>query len=217
MLSSGCLNINIVTYLKNIHLKGYREELTETELVRLAKSGDKKAFADLVSTYSDRIFNLALRILRNREDAEDVLQETFLTVLQKLDTFDGRSNFFTWIYRIGTNASLMKLRKKKLVFAEVPENPDLGPSHEDQIFVDWSQDPSFNIQNEEIKKTIDAAISQLSDIYRSVFILRDIEQLSIKETSNILNISEENVKIRLRRARLFLRDKLSEHYEGSVI
>jgi RNA polymerase sigma-70 factor (ECF subfamily) len=191
--------------------------LTETEIVRRAKKGDKKAFAELVSTYNERIYNLALRILRNREDAEDVLQETFLTVLQKLDTFDGRSNFFTWIYRIGTNASLMKLRKKKLIFADLPENPDLGPRHDEQIFVDWSQDPSFNIQNEEIKKTIDTAIRQLSEIYRSVFILRDIEQLSIRETSKILNISEENVKIRLRRARLFLRDTISEHYEGSVV
>ena len=191
--------------------------MSETEIVRKAKEGDKKAFAELVSTYSERIYNLALRILRNREDAEDVLQETFLTVLQKLSTFDGRSSFFTWIYRIATNASLMKLRKKKLVFAEIPENPDLSPKHEEQLFVDWSQDPSFNIQNEEIKKIINTSISQLSEIYRSVFVLRDIEHLSIRETSKILSVSEENVKIRLRRARLFLRDKISEYYEGSVL
>lgn len=191
--------------------------MTETDVVRKAKKGDKEAFAELVTNYSERIYNLALRILRNREDAEDVLQETFLTVIQKLNTFDGRSNFFTWIYRIATNVSLMKLRKKRLVFAELPENPDLGPRHEERIIVDWSQDPSFNIQNEEIKKIIDTAINQLSEIYRTVFILRDIEQLSIKETSKILDISEENVKIRLRRARMFLRDKISEYYEGSVV
>lgn len=191
--------------------------MTETDVVRKAKKGDKEAFSELVTNYSERIYNLALRILRNREDAEDVLQETFLTVLQKLDTFDGRSNFFTWIYRITTNASLMKLRKKRLVFAELPENPDLGPRHDERIIVDWSQDPSFNIQNEEIKKIIDTAINQLSEIYRTVFILRDIEQLSIKETSKILNISEENVKIRLKRARMFLRDKISQYYEGSVV
>ena len=191
--------------------------MTETDVVRKAKNGDKEAFSELVTIYSDRIYNLALRILRNREDAEDVLQETFLTVLQKLNTFDGRSNFFTWIYRIATNASLMKLRKKRLVFAELPENPDLGPRYEEQNIVDWSQDPSFNIQNEEIKKIIDKAINQLSEIYRTVFILRDIEQLSIKETSKILIISEENVKIRLKRARMFLRDKISQYYEGSVV
>lgn len=191
--------------------------MSETEIVRKAKDGNQQAIAELVVTYSDRIYNLALRILRNREDAEDVLQETFLTVIQKLNTFDGRSNFFTWIYRIATNASLMKLRKKKLVFTDPPENPDMGTRHEDEKFVDWSQDPSFNIQNKEIKKIIDSSINQLSDIYRSVFILRDIEDLSIKETSKILDITEENVKIRLRRARLFLREKISEYYEGGVI
>ena len=191
--------------------------MTESDVVRRAKEGDKQAFAELVSTYNERIYNLALRILRNREDAEDILQETFLTVLQKLNTFDGRSNFFTWIYRIATNAALMKLRKKKLVYADVPDNPDLSSRNEERSFVDWSQDPLITIQNKEIKEIIDSAISQLSDLYRSVFILRDIEQLSIRETSKILNISEENVKIRLRRARLFLREKIQEYYEGSVL
>lgn len=191
--------------------------MSEIELVKKAKQGDKKAFAKLVSDYSERIYNLALRILRNREDAEDVLQETFLTVLQKLNTFDGRSNFFTWIYRIATNASLMKLRKKKLVFTELTDNPEMGQRFEDQVFVDWSQDPSMNIQNREIKKIIDQAINELSDIYRTVFILRDIEQLSIRDTSKILNITEENVKIRLRRARLFLRDRISQYYEEGAV
>lgn len=191
--------------------------MTEAEVVRKAKQGNEEAFAELVNSYSERIYNLALRILRNREDAEDVLQETFITVLQKLSTFDGRSNFFTWIYRIATNASLMKLRKKKLVFADLPENPDMGVRPEEEKFVDWSQDPSFSIQNEEIKKIINSSISQLSEIYRTVFILRDIEDLSIRETGKILNITEENVKIRLRRARLFLREKISEYYEGGVI
>lgn len=191
--------------------------MLETELVKKAKQGDKKAFAKLVSDYNERIYNLALRILRNREDAEDVLQETFLTVHQKLDTFDGRSNFFTWIYRIATNASLMKLRKKRQVFTELPDHPEMGPRFENQVFVDWSQDPSLNVQKKEIKRIIDKAINELSDIYRTVFVLRDIEHLSIRDTSKILNISEENVKIRLRRARLFLRDKISQYYEEGVL
>jgi RNA polymerase sigma-70 factor (ECF subfamily) len=187
--------------------------VTEKELINRAKKGDKHALAELVSKYSDKIYNLALRILRNKEDAEDVLQETFLQVIRKLDTFDERSTFFTWIYRIGTNFSLMKLRKKKQLFAELPDKPDM----EEQVFVDWSQDPSLDIQNEEIKEVLDKAIGELSDIYRSVFILRDLEHLSIKETSNILNISEENVKIRLRRARLFLRDKISQRFQERVL
>lgn len=186
--------------------------MNENELVVRAQDGDKKALSILVSAYSERIYNLALKILRNREDAEDVLQETFLTVLEKLNTFDRRSSFFTWIYRIATNASLMKLRKKKMVFTEFPDNPDLEKSFENMAFVDLSQDPSFGVHNKELKKILDKAINELPDIYRTVFILRDLEYLSIRETSRILDISEENVKIRLRRARLFLRDKITEYY-----
>lgn len=191
--------------------------MSESEIVKRAQDGDKNAINYLVSTYGERIYNLALRLLRNREDAEDVLQETFLTVIQKLDTFDGRSNFFTWIYRIATNVSLMKLRKKKQIFAELPDNPEMDNWYEERVFVDWSQDPSLNIQNKEVRNIINKAISKLSEIYRAVFVLRDIEQLSIRDTSKILDITEENVKIRLRRARLFLRDNISEQFGGSVV
>ena len=190
--------------------------MDDPRLVELAQKGDRKALSQLVNQYSERVYNLALRILRNREDAEDVLQETFLTVAQKLDTFDGRSKFFTWLYRIATNASLMKLRKKKLVFQELNDESEYQDNIESRTFIDWSQDPSINIYNKEIKTKIDEAINKLSDIYRSVFVLRDIEELSIKETSQILDISEENVKIRLRRARQFLRDHLSDYFEERV-
>ena len=190
--------------------------MNEKEVVKRARKGDKQAFAQLVNAYSERVYNLALRILRNREDAEDVLQETFLTVLEKFETFDGRSAFFTWIYRIATNASLMKLRRKKIVFTEFPDNPDLERGIENIVFIDWSQDPTAEIQDKEVKQVLDKAINELPEIYRTVFILRDLEYLSIKETGKILEISEENVKIRLRRARLFLRDKLSNYFEEHV-
>ena len=191
--------------------------MNETKLIELARNGDKAALSQLVNTYSERIYNLALRILRKKEDAEDILQETFLTVIEKLHTFDGRSSFFTWIYRIATNASLMKLRKKKVIFKEIAEDPEYTESVESRVFVDWSQDPSINVLDEEIKQKLDEAINKLSDIYRSVFVLRDIEGLSIKETSAILDITEENVKIRLRRARQFLRDYLSDYFEERVV
>jgi RNA polymerase sigma-70 factor (ECF subfamily) len=191
--------------------------LDEKILVERAKKGDKIAFAQLVNTYSDRIYNLALRILRKKEDAEDVLQETFLTVLEKLHTFDGRSSFFTWIYRIATNASLMRLRKKKVVFQELSDQNDFQENVESRVFIDWTQDPASNVFSGEVKEKIDEAINKLSDIYRSVFVLRDIEGLSIKETSAILGITEENVKIRLRRARQFLRDYLSDYFDERII
>ena len=154
--------------------------MDEKKLVELAKQGDKAAISQLVNKYSERIYNLALRILRNREEAEDILQETFITVIEKLHSFDGRSSFFTWIYRIATNASLMRLRKKKLVFQQISDDPDFQESVESRVFIDWSQDPSINIFDRETKAKIDSAINKLSDIYRSVFILRDIEGLSIK-------------------------------------
>lgn len=191
--------------------------MDESILVELAKQGDKAALSHLVNKYSERIYNLALRILRKKEDAEDILQETFLTVIEKLNTFDGRSTFFTWIYRIATNASLMRLRKKKMIFQELMEDPEYNESIESRVFVDWSQDPSLNLYDQEVKMKLDEAVNKLSDIYRSVFILRDIEGLSIKDTSAILNISEENVKIRLRRARQFLRDFLSEYFEERLV
>lgn len=191
--------------------------MNEQELVERVKNGDHHAFSVLVNTYSERIYNLGLRILRKKEDAEDILQETFLTALEKINMFDGTSSFFTWIYRIATNAALMKLRKKKPIFAELPDNSDFQESIESRVFVDWSQDPSMDVQNEEIKKVLDKAIDDLGDIYRTVFILRDIEMLSIRETSKILDISEENVKIRLRRARQKLRDKLSDYFSERVV
>lgn len=191
--------------------------MNEQKIIEQAKQGDKAALSHLVNTYSERIFNLALRILRKKEDAEDILQETFLTVIEKLHTFDGRSSFFTWIYRIATNASLMRLRKKKLIFQDLAEDDDYNDSVESRVFIDWTQDPSINLYDQEVKLKIEEAVNKLSDIYRSVFVLRDIEGLSIKETSAILNITEENVKIRLRRARQFLRDYLSDYFEERVI
>ncbi|HHM02001.1 MAG TPA: sigma-70 family RNA polymerase sigma factor [Caldithrix abyssi] len=194
--------------------KGWK--LNEQEIIERAKKGDPHAQSLLVNQYSKRVYNLALRILRNREEAEDVLQETFLTVINKLDTFDGRSSFFTWVYRIATNAALMLLRKKKIRRANFRDN-DLDP---EQMYlsnvVDWSQDPTARIENTEIKQRIDEALATLKEKYKTVFVLRDIEGLSTRETAEILDISEENVKIRLLRARQALRNYLSQYYEERV-
>ncbi len=190
--------------------------MNEQEIIERAKKGDPHAQSILVNQYSKRVYNLALRILRNREEAEDVLQETFLTVINKLDTFDGRSSFFTWVYRIATNASLMLLRKKKIRRANFRDN-DLDPEqmHLTNV-VDWTQDPTARIENKEIKQRIDEALSTLKEKYKTVFVLRDIEGLSTRETAEILDISEENVKIRLLRARQALRNYLSQYYEERV-
>lgn len=186
------------------------------ELVRRVKQGDEAAFTEMVSLYSDRIYNLALRILRRTDDAADVLQETFIKVFEKIDTFDGRADFFTWVYRIATNLSLMKLRKNKRTvlsdddFEMQFDRPDTTTIHE------WQSLPLREMLNIEFRKHLDEAVNSLPEIYRSVFILRDLENLSIKETSKILGITETNVKVRLKRARMYLREKLAEYMDEKV-
>ncbi len=186
------------------------------ELVKQAKKGDKEAFTQLVHLYSDRVYNLALRILKNPDDAADVLQETFLAVYEKIHTFDGRADFFTWLYRIATNFSLMRLRKKKrTVLAD--EDLEREFDSPDQVEIsEWQQVPLKGMLSEEFQKHLDEAVDSLPDIYKSVFILRDLENLSIKETSRILGITESNVKIRLKRARMYLREKLAGYMSELV-
>jgi len=191
--------------------------LDETKLVELAKQGDEQAMGKLISTYSGRVYNLALRIVRNKEEAEDVLQDAFLTVVAKLHTFDGRSSFFTWLYRIATNSALMHLRKKKVRRANFKMDDFDDEQTEINNLIDWSQDPAINVYNDEIKEKIDEAIGTLKEKYKTVFVLRDIEGLSTKDTGSILGITEENVKVRLLRARQFLRNYLSEYFEERVV
>jgi len=183
----------------------------EQTFIRAAQRGDRQAMAHLVETHSERIYNLALRLTRNREDAEDVLQETFLVMMNKLNTFSGQSSLYTWLYRIATNIALGKLRTKKPVDDSVSIH---DPRFEARRKVDW-QSWSPNLEQElnetEFQECLQQAIAQLPDHYRAVFVLRDLEGFSIKEAARILQLKESNVKVRLMRARLFLRDQLVHH------
>lgn len=186
------------------------------ELVLRAKSGDDDAFTELVNIYSDRVYNLALRILRRADDAADVLQETFIKVYEKIDSFDGRAHFFTWLYRIATNLSLMKLRKEKRTVLADEELERRFDRPDDIDIHQWQTVPLQSLLSEEFRKHLDQAVDSLPEIYRSVFVLRDLENLSIKETSRILGITETNVKVRLKRARMYLREKLAEYMSELV-
>ncbi len=186
------------------------------DLVKRAKEGDKEAFTELVNLYSDRVYNLALRILKSPDDAADVLQETFMAVFEKIHTFDGRADFFTWLYRIATNFSLMKLRKSRhLILSEEELETKFDNPGKMELY-EWQNLPLKDMLSEEFRKHLDEAVDSLPDIYRSVFVLRDLENLSIKETSKILGITESNVKIRLKRARMFLREKLAQYMTEMV-
>ncbi len=189
--------------------------VNEDELIDKAKKGDKKAQAQLVMRYENRIYNLALRMMRDRDDAEDVLQETFLTALRKLDSFEGRSQFFTWLYRIAMNISLQKLRENKKYDTGLSlSDPDFESLH-GQHLAEWPAYSKNMLSNKDFRQLLDSAIRALPPIYRSVFILRDIEGLSTEEARTLLDLSDSNVKVRLMRARFFLREKLEEYFRES--
>lgn len=181
-------------------------------LTRL-QAGDPLAFAQFVEDNQDRIYNLALKMLNDPHEAEDVLQETFLNAYKALPDFKGRSSLSTWLYRIASNASLMRLRKKRpdTVSVDEPLILEAGESLPRQL-ADWSSLPEDELLNSESRQVMDEAISQLPESLRIVFILRDIEGLSTAETGEVLDLSDGVVKTRLHRARLWLRERLSTYF-----
>ncbi|GAB4480252.1 MAG: sigma-70 family RNA polymerase sigma factor [Anaerolineales bacterium] len=176
------------------------------------KAGDRAEFARLAASFSAPIYRLALKMTGDPSDAEDVLQNTFLKAMQHIRGFEERSSLSTWMYRIAANEALMTLRRRKFQ-VPVDENPD--DSDEDLTpmqFSDWCCLPEGEFASAEARQQLDQAIQQLPDSLRVVFLLRDIEGLSIKETGEALDLSETAVKTRLLRARLRLREKLSGYF-----
>jgi len=179
-------------------------------------AGDRAEFARLVDAYSSPIYRLGFKMLGNEQDAEDVLQNTFINALTHLSNFEGRSSIATWLYRIAANEALMMIRKRKPELSlELEAQESETESLEDVkpgVFADWSGLPEDELLSSEGKKLLDTAIGNIPENLRLVFVLRDIEGLSIKETADVLNLSETNVKTRLVRARMYLRERLSRYY-----
>jgi RNA polymerase sigma-70 factor (ECF subfamily) len=181
------------------------------DVVKNAQKGDVKSFEYLVRKYSTPIYNLALRILNDEHEAQDVLQDTFLAAYEKLHTFNFQSHFYTWLYRIATNFALMRIRKNKNnVLSETDFEHQYEIPFQESLPSSTIWNPDKILLNEELKKRIEEGVRRLPPIYKTVFILRDIEGVSIKETSEILGISENNVKIRLKRARIYLKEYLEK-------
>jgi RNA polymerase sigma-70 factor (ECF subfamily) len=188
--------------------------IEESTLVEQARQGDALAFGELVRRYEGRIFRLAQHITQNREDAEDVLQETFLKAYEHLDQFQGHSKFYTWIVRIAVNQSLMKLRRRKSDRSvSLDETIDTGEDNIVREIAAWGENPEERFSREELGVLLDSAIQGLEPPYRSVFVLRDIEDLSTEETADALDLSIPAVKSRLLRARLQLREKLTRQFK----
>ncbi len=185
----------------------------EHQLVAAAKSGDVTAFEELVSRYERKIFRLTMNITRNREDAEDAMQDAFLKSYSHLKTFQGDSRFYTWLVRIAANEALMRLRKRRPNQFSLDEpiegDDDLIPRE----LQDWGPGPEQRFAQTEMREILSSVIDELEPDYRVVFVLRDIEELSTEETAASLGISVPAVKSRLLRARLKLREKLGRYFQ----
>jgi RNA polymerase sigma-70 factor (ECF subfamily) len=183
-------------------------------LVERAQGGDETAFEELISRYERKVFRLAKNITNNQEDAEDVLQETFLKVYSHLEGFQGNSKFYTWLVRIAVNEALMRLRKRKSDrTVSMDDEIDTGEDTMVREIAVWEDDPEKRYSQEEIKAILDEAVAGLRPAFRTVFVLRDIEELSTEETAQMLDLSIPAVKSRLLRARLQLREKLTRYFK----
>ena len=186
----------------------------EAVLVSNAREGDARSFSTLVRRYENKIFRLAQHVTQNREDAEDVLQETFLKAYEHLDQFQGNSKFYTWLVRIAVNQALMKLRKRKTdKSVSLDDTIDTGEDTVVREIASWDESPEQRYSREEMNGILNSAIDSLAPPYRAVFVLRDVEELSTEETAEALDLSIPAVKSRLLRARLQLREKLTRYFK----
>lgn len=185
----------------------------DADLVARLQAGDQSAYAQLVEEHAGKVYRLALRLMGNEADAEDVLQETFLSAFKSIDRFEARSSLSTWLYRIASNAALMRLRRKEpeQVSVDEPVERDDGELIPRQLF-DFCCLPEEDLLREEARAEMQKAVDELPPSLRSVFILRDIEGLSTEETAEALDLSISAVKSRLMRARLKLRERLSLYF-----
>ena len=203
---------------KNHLLQLNIKELADEQLIKNFALGCINSYEEIISRYEAKVHHLALRLTKNAEDAEEVLQDVFITVYRKIEGFEGKAKFSSWLYRITVNAAFMKLRKRRQEQASSLE--ELSFYVQQQIVEDRSiysaQTDSLAINNE-IKEALESAISKLPEEYRAVFVLRDIDGLSNKAVSDILDLSIPAIKSRLHRSRLMLRKRLRKFYEDYAV
>lgn len=185
--------------------------------LELLHAGNHEEFSRVVETYSNNIYRLAIKMLNNQLDAEDVLQETFIKAFRGLKSFDGRSKISTWLFRIATNEALMILRRKQPNFLSIDEPIDTEEGEQEPIqIIDWCCLPENEFLSDETRERLNAAIQTLPETLRVVFLLRDISDLSTHEVAEVLGLTDTAVKTRLSRARLRLREELSSYFGERV-
>lgn len=183
------------------------------ELLERLKAGDRQAFSELVERTSGKIYSLGLKMLGNEQDAEDMLQETYIKAYKALPGFENRSSVSTWLFRIAANEALMILRKRKNALPAFDIDAEADDDAQPVEIVDWCCLPESELASTETKNELNNAITKLSPALRMVFLLRDMEGFSGAETAGILGINEDAVKTRLVRARLRLREELSVYFK----
>jgi RNA polymerase sigma-70 factor (ECF subfamily) len=192
------------------------DETSEELLIRRIRDGEHDAFYQLIRPYERRVYAAAFAITHNDADAEDVAQEAMLKALKNLRQFRGESRFSTWLIQITVNEARMRRRKEHAHLVEpMVEQQDAEGNYTPRDFADWREIPSETLERKEIREKLAEALASLGDIYRDVFVLRDMQHLSIAETSKVLGISTASVKTRLLRARLMLRDLLAPGLDGA--
>ena len=195
---------------------GPAERRDEESLIRQVRDGDHEVFYELIRPYERRVFAAAFAILRNEADAEDVAQEAMLKAFKNIRQFRGESRFSTWLIQIAVNEGRMRRRKQHADIMESIDGPaDQEGGHTPRDFADWREIPLEALERKEVREKLAEALDSLGGKYREVFVLRDMQHLSIGETAKALGITTSSVKIRLLRARLMLRDLLAPGLGGN--
>lgn len=188
----------------------------DENLVRIAQAGDTRAFDELVRRYQDKVFRLCFKILRNEDDAAEALQDAFLSAFRGLRNFKVESTFSTWLYRIATNASLMKYRKRRDGHISLEQSQSSYEDSEPMSIPDWSTQPVEDLLTGELNEVLTAGIQRLNEDLRTVFVLRDIVGKSNAEVAEDLHLTVAAVKSRLHRARIELRNRLDRYFSDRM-
>lgn len=192
------------------------DETAEVDLLNRAKGGDFAAFQQLVAKLQPRVYGLTYRILQQVQDAEDATQQTFLALIEHISEFREESSVATWVLRIATNNALKILRKqrtlKMISMTDMATEDSYGEMPHPEFIAPWSQTSEEIAQQAEVQAELEQALKELDDKYRLVFILRDVEGLSVHETAKAMELTESTVKVRLLRARLALRERLTRKF-----
>ena len=197
-------------------LKIPTEQFSEQELIRRIKNGEHDLFYELIRPHERKIFAVAFTILRNETDAEDAVQESALKAFKHIAEFRAESQFSTWLIQITINEARMRRRQEHADIIEpIADRRNEDGNYVPRDFADWREIPSEALERKELRQKLAEALASLGEKYREIFVLRDMQHLSIEETANTLGISAASVKVRLLRARLMLRDLLAPGLDGS--